>query len=265
MKNNILSTHAHNVFSQFGEDGIIQHILTLIPPASQPWCVEFGAWDGKLYSNCSNLVTNHNWSGVMIEANKNKFSDLERNYKENQNVHCINQFVGFSTNTIDDILSTIPIPLEFDLISIDIDGNDYHIWDSIKKYSPKVVIIEFNPTIPSDIEFIQEKNMNVNQGSSIKSIDMLAKSKGYELVGTTFCNCFFVKKEYYSLFNLENNDPSVLWDTEPEAPRVFHLYDGTIVLSKEFRLNWTNGSIVKPLDLQKLSTHLRVFGDNIIE
>lgn len=262
MKNNILNNYAHNVYSQFGEDGIIQHIFNLLPEENDRWCVEFGAWDGKLYSNCCNLLTNHNWKGIMIEANQKKFADLKKNYEGHSNVKLVNCFVNFENTTIDSILSDIPIPLSFDLISIDIDGNDYHIWDSIQKYSPKVVVIEFNPTIPSDLEFIQEKNMKVNHGSSIRALTMLGKSKGYELIGTTFCNCFFVKEEYFSLFNIENNDPSIVWDTETEAPRVFHLYDGTIVLSKEFKLNWTDGSIVKPFDLQKLPMPLRSFGDN---
>jgi hypothetical protein len=55
------------------------------------------------------------------------------------------------------------------LLTIDIDGNDYHIWDSMQKYQPKVVIIEYNPTIPNDIKFIQEANFDVNQGSSLRA------------------------------------------------------------------------------------------------
>lgn len=63
-----LLNFASNVTSQFGEDGIIQRIFEIIPP-SHKYCVEFGAWDGKYFSNCYNLIVNKGWSGAFIEAN----------------------------------------------------------------------------------------------------------------------------------------------------------------------------------------------------
>ena len=260
-KNNVLGRFSNNVFSQFGEDGVLKRIFEILP-ASNKWCVEFGAWDGKYLSNCYNLLANSGWKGVMIEANKTKFQELKKNYEGNTNVHLINRFVSFDgDNILDNILSTTPIPRDFDLLSIDIDGNDYYIWESVAKYSPKVVAIEFNPTIPSDVEFVQNKDIKLNQGGSILSVTKLGRSKGYELVATTYCNAIFVKKEYFHLFGIENNDPGILWDMEPEAPRVFQLYDGTIVLSKEFELLWSNVQ-VKKFDLQKLPKHLRYFTDS---
>ncbi len=63
------------------------------------------------------------------------------------------------------------------------------------------------------------------------------------------------------MFGIENNDPSVIWDTEEEAPRIFQLFDGTIVVSKEFELLWNNIKVNK-FDLQKLPKHLLVYGDS---
>ena len=260
-KQNILNQFSNNVFSQFGEDGIIKRIFEILP-ATNNWCVEFGAWDGKFLSNCCNLISNFEWNGVMIEANRRKFIELKKNYEGNSRVCLINRFVSFEgENSLDNVLKNTPIPKDFDLLSIDIDGNDYYIWESIQEYSPKVVIIEFNPTIPSDLEFIQKRDNKINQGSGILSINNLGRSKGYELIGTTTCNAIFVKKEYFELFKIENNHPAVLWDTENEAPRVFQLFDGTIVLSKEFNLLW-NGTKVKKYDLQKLSEYFRFYGDS---
>ena len=260
-KKNILGQFSKNVVSQFGEDGILEKIFQIIPDQNH-WCLEFGAWDGKYLSNCYNLIANSAWNSVMIEANANKFIELQNNHKDNEKVHLINRFVEFEgENTLDNILKETPIPNDLDLISIDIDGSDYYVWESLTVFKPKVVVIEFNPTIPSDIEFVQEKNMQINHGSSILSISLLGKSKGYELVCTTDCNAFFVKKEYFPLFQIEDNSPATLWDKELKAPRLFQLYDGTIVVSETFDLIW-HGIKVDQFDLQKLAKNQRGYGDS---
>jgi hypothetical protein len=260
-KVNDLKKYSKNVNSQFGEDGILEKVFQIIPD-SDKWCVEFGAWDGKFLSNCYHLISSHNWSSVMIEANTDRFKELKDNHGANSNVFLINKFVEFEgDNTLDLILQETPIPQSFDLLSIDIDGNDYHIWDSLNVYSPKVVIIEFNPSIPSDIEFVQKRDFQLNQGSSLNSICQLAKSKGYELIATTDCNAIFVKQQYFDLFGIKDNSHFTIWDTEVDAPRVFHLYDGTIVLTKEFSLSWSDVN-VGIYDLQKVPDNLRFYKDS---
>jgi len=177
-----LLDHQRNVYSQSGEDGIIEKILEILPQ-NDKWCVEFGAWDGLHGSNTRNLIASNGYSSVLIEADKNKFRDLQRNYSQCDDVITINQFVGFTEeDNLDQILSTTCIPLDFDLLSIDIDGNDYHVWKSILKYRPKVVVIEFNPTIPTHIRFVQSADPSINQGASLLSLVELSKEKGYELV-----------------------------------------------------------------------------------
>ena len=257
---NPLSQYAFNVSSQFGEDGILQKIFEILPDVSM-WCVEFGAWDGKMGSNCYNLITNFKWNAVLIEASPFKFVALKKNYEENPRVYLVNQMVSYSgKDKLDNILTKTPLPKNFDLLSIDIDGNDYHVWEAFKEYSPKVVIIEFNQTIPSDIEFVQKKDLTVNQGSSILSICNLGRSKGYELIATTFCNAVFVKKEYFNLFDIKDNSLDVLWNIGFEVPRVFQLYDGTIVLSKEFDLFWKKIRVNR-FDLQKIPKRSRYYID----
>jgi len=86
--------------------------------------------------------------------------------------------------------------------------------------------------------------------------------KGYELIGTTYCNGIFVRKEFYGLFELNDNSITSMWDTETPAPQIFQLYDGTLVLSEEFRLIWHNKNITK-FDLQTLPKILRHFGDSL--
>lgn len=259
---NILKRYANNKFSQFGEDGIIEKIFEILPEHEVYWCVEFGAWDGKHLSNTYELVANQNWKGILIEGNPKKIPDLINTYKGNKNAILINRLVSFKgTNTLDNIFKETYIPVDFDLLSIDIDGNDYHVWESLKNYQPKVVIIEFNPSIPSDIDFIQEKNLALNHGNSLLSLIKLGKLKGYELIATTACNGIFVKDEYYDLFEINDNSITSMWDTENRAPRIFQLFDGTLVLSEKFKLLW-HDKYVNKFSLQTLPKFMRFFGDS---
>jgi len=240
------------------EERIIEKIFGTIGDGDK-WCVEFGAWDGKVGSNTYNLITNKGWSGVLIESEPKKFQRLLFNYKNNGKIICLNKFVNFDgQDTLDNILANTPIPKNFNLLSIDIDGNDYHVWDSIKIYSPKVVIIEFNPSIPINIEFIQKKDTRINHGSSLLSIVNLGKKKGYELVNTTSFNAFFLKKEYFPLFGLVDNSPKAIYREHKFQTQIFQLFDGTLVLSGCKRLIW-HGIEIKQERIQILPRFLRVF------
>lgn len=250
-----------NIFSQRGEDGILEKVFETIGIENK-WCVEFGAWDGKLNSNTANLVLNKGWSGVFIESDPIKYQDLLRTYHDITRAVCINKFITFDgADTIDVILKKTPIPQSFDLISIDIDGNDYHIWDSISQFQPRVVVIEINPTIPADVEFVQPKDMSLTQGSSLLSLSKLGKNKGYELVAATQLNGIFVKKEYFHLFNIADNSPAKLKDTTHEM-KLFQLYDGTLVLQGQKSLIWHRVNI-KARHIQILPRIFRVFPDNM--
>ncbi|NNL83137.1 MAG: hypothetical protein HKP28_07095 [Winogradskyella sp.] len=256
-----LKDYAKNKYSQFGEDGIIQKVFEILPSKEEYWCVEFGAWDGKYLSNTYELIANNGWKGILIEGNSKKIPDLKNSYSNNRNVTLINKLVSYEgVDILDNILDTTSIPNNFDLLSIDIDGNDYHVWESLQNYKPNLVIVEFNPSIPSDVEFIQEKNLNVNHGNSLLSLVNLGKKKGYELIATTTVNGFFIRKELFHLFNIKNNNISVLWDSETPAPRVFQLYDGTLALTSKFELIWQRKS-VDIFDLQILSKDQRSFSD----
>lgn len=125
--------------------------------------------------------------------------------KERKNSIPINCFVEVrGKNSLDSILEKTPIPTNFDLLVIDSDGNDYNVWKSLEKYSPKVVCIECNQSFPDVFVFIQDENENY-QGTSMKAMVELAREKGYELVATLSGNTFFVQKEYFSLFNINDN------------------------------------------------------------
>ena len=240
-RNDWLLDHRKNVTSQHGEDGILQKIFELIPSTGDRWCVEFGAWDGKLLSNTWNLIENKKWHGVLIEGDQERHKDLMRTYTGNDRAVCLCAFVTFSgPSSLENVLRKTKIPKNFDLISIDIYGCDYHIWDSMKKYSPKVVCIEFNPTIPNNIDFVQVKDFSVVHGSSLRGMIALSKRKGYELVCVTGVNAIFVKKQYYSLFGIADNSIDEMYKDRQHQTQMYQLYDGTLVYVGKKQLVWHN-------------------------
>lgn len=259
-KSTYLRQYARNVTSQCGEDGIIEKIFATIGTTNK-WCVEFGAWDGKLYSNTWTLINNDEWKGVLIEGDKKKFEDLTQSYSANRAVTLVNQYVEpESGNTLDSILANTSIPTDFDCLSIDVDGLDWHIWKSLVKFKPRFVIIEFNPTIPNDVCFIQDSDRSLHHGSSLLAAIELGKKKGYELVATTDWNAFFVAQELFPLFGIHDNDIDAMHAMGNFESKLFQLYDGTLVLGGNNKLLWRGGMVIHQSDIQVLPVAQRKFG-----
>lgn len=260
-KSSWLLDYQRDVYSQYGEDGIIEEIINTIPD-DEKWCVEFGAWDGMHLTNTRNLIESRGFAAVLIEANKSRFGDLQKNYSDNEKIVALNRMVGFEPNDgLDAILENTPIPKNFTLLSIDIDGNDYHVWEAIKNYRPKIVVIEFNPTFPVGVEFVQPKNQSINQGASLSALVKLANEKGYELISVLTINAFFVKKELFPLFEIESNDPSTLNSSTEYITYLSVGYDGKVFLNGSRALPW-HGIRIKENKVQVLPKFLRKFSGN---
>lgn len=230
---NPLFSYCQKLNSQYGEGGVLEEIFRRISVKNEDaWCVEFGAGDGgENNTNTWHFINQLGWSAVLIEADPVYYRDLPKNYEGNKRVFCFNKLVDFEgPDSLDNILRRTPIPADFDFLCIDIDGNDYHIWKSLHSYQPKVVMIEYNGRIFSDIEFVQPRDKSIRWGSSLLSIAKLGKEKGYELVYAHICNAILVKKEYYGLFNIADNSPAMVVGDEDPQTRFFQLYDGSIVL-----------------------------------
>lgn len=216
-------------YAQNGEDEIIRSILSTIGD-DQKWCVEFGAWDGIAGSNSYHFIAKEGYKSVLIEGDENKYKDLIVNMKD-YDATCICRYVSFEgENTLDNILGQTDIPKHFSFLSIDIDGNDYYIWESLKEYRPKAVVIEFNPSISNEVEFVQPKDMALNQGCSPLSLVKLGKEKGYELVATTLNNCFFVDKAYFELLDIKDNSLCKIRTDLSHVTYIFNGYDGHVFI-----------------------------------
>ncbi len=239
-----LNAFEQNVYSQSGEDGVLDKALAVIPQRNR-WCVEFGAWDGKYLSNTFRLVERDNYRVILIEGDAKKYNSLRSEYPFKERAIFERRLVGWSAGDgLDVILEKYPIPVDFDLLSIDVDGNDYHIWKAVEKFRPKLVLVEFNPTASNRIDFVQPPNPRCNKSNSPAALVRLGKEKGYELICATRINLLFVCKEYYELFGIQDNSLEVMRD-EDEVTSLFVGFDGSVLLEGPAGLQWHRGEKIK--------------------
>jgi len=262
MKPTPITHFKKSVYSQAGEDGLIEEILNRLSVtiALDKWCVEFGALDGVTFSNTCNLIKNHNYCAVLIEGDPQKYKQLCKNLPQ-ERVLKICEFISLDARkSLETTLKSTPIPTTFDFLSIDIDGCDYHIFENLKYYAPKIVCIEFNHHIPNEVEFIQPANFTVKQGSSAKSLIKLAATKNYFLAAITNCNLIFVHNSYSTIIHAVRLEE--VRDDEACKNFVFFGYDGTLLSNKEsLRVPWHRIS-VSTKKIQVLPRYLRRFGED---
>jgi hypothetical protein len=229
---------AADVHSQNGEDGIITALLDRLPETDR-WCVEFGAWDGIHLSNTRHLIESRQYGAVLIEADPARCNELRRNCASFPRVQAVEGFVGFTeADGLDAILRRTAVPANFDLLSIDIDGNDYHVWAAVTSYRPKMVCIEFNPTIPTELDFVQEPDTTARAGASLAAIVRLGQEKGYELAAVTLVNAVLVRADLFPHLGLTDNAPHALRHDTSLLTHIFTGYDGTVHVAGNTWLPW---------------------------
>ena len=237
-------SHARNVHSQEGEDGIIEHLLGTFSERDG-WCVEFGAWDGVYLSNTFNLIESKGYHAVLIEGDSERYSVLRENMEKHQAVECVNAFVGFkSADSLDNLLSKTECPKGFDFLSVDIDGNDYHTIKAMTDYRPKLICVEFNPTIPSIVSYVQPADMNVSHGNSLRAFYELGLEKDYRLVCANRLNAFLVRADLWKgKYPLRAEELTEFRSDEPPLSIVFSGYDGSVMLTQPHQLLWHDDTL----------------------
>ena len=208
MKN--YSKFKNNIYSQNGEDGVIQEITKELN-IDIGTCIEFGASRGKDNSNTYSLVEK-NWRALYIESDKDRFIDLIETTKNFKNVISVNKFVSDKPgkNDLNFIVNENKFDKDCDILSIDIDSEDLRVWKNFNG-KPKVVIIEINSTIkPGILNYHNEKV----PGNSFSSTLVVAKEKGYTLICHTG-NCIFLRNDlvaYSRLSKVYIYFPTLLFD-----------------------------------------------------
>jgi hypothetical protein len=201
-----VNDYKRQVHSQSGEDGILEKIFETLE-IKNGWYCEFGAGDGNWICNTRKL-REEGWKGVLIEGDSASFNNLKNNYGTHPDVSIIESYISCEPGeSLDDLLSNTDIPKDFDLLSIDVDGNDLWIWKSLKNYTPKVVVVEYNPHYnPTDsltIKYDPNHRFNSDNyyGATAGAFNKLAEEIGYKLIGSTAgLNLFYCKKEISDKF-----------------------------------------------------------------
>jgi hypothetical protein len=199
-----LNDYEFRVFSQWGEDGIIQHLVRSID-IPKKYFVEFGVQDYR-ESNTRFLLVNDNWSGLVMDGSA---ANIERIKKDMiywaYDLKPVQAFV--TRENINELLRQNGVTGEIGLLSIDIDGNDFWIWQAIEVINPVIVVIEYNHrfgqqaavTIPYEESFDRTKTGHgpFYFGASLQALCWLAKRKGYAFVGCSSngVNAFFVRRD----------------------------------------------------------------------
>lgn len=194
-------------FSQFGEESFILHIFDSIGDTNQ-YFVDLGAGNGYSLSNTRFLKDSLNWSGLMVDLNNGG----------NEEVLC----AFITTENVLDLLSENKVPESFDLLSIDIDGNDWYVLDTVlDHYRPRLIIAEFNGTIPVGvdkvIEYNKEHTWNNDDyyGASFEAFKRLGKKHGYTVVHS------FVSTNIYLVSDAELLEPQKDWGVS-YTPQQYH-------------------------------------------
>jgi hypothetical protein len=192
------------VFSQWGEDGIIAYLLYLLGDVPRTF-VEFGVED-YVESNTRFLIRQGDWAGVIIEADQlaaQRIRSLPESWQ--YDLRLVEAFV--TRDNVNGLIADAGLTGEIGVLSIDIDGNDYWVWEGLDVVRPAVVVIEFNGrlgpieavTIPYDPGFTRwaASHTGIYYGASLAALVQLGREKGYDYVGSNRAdtNAFFVRSD----------------------------------------------------------------------
>jgi hypothetical protein len=202
--NNNIHANEFRVFSQWGEDGIIQFLLNRVPIENKVF-VEFGVGDYTESNTCF-LLKHSNWSGLVIDGSEQYIQQIRQSelpWRHDLKTEC--SFI--TKDNINQLISSHDITGDIGILSVDIDGNDYWVWQAIDCIQPRIVICEYNSLFGPEqkISSIYDDNFIINKahfsglywGASIAAFNHLAEEKGYSLVGSNSAgnNIFFVRND----------------------------------------------------------------------
>lgn len=211
------------VFSQHGEDGILLYLFSLLGTVNKT-CVELCCGDG-IECNTANLIVNHRWTGALFDGNRENIRQATEFYSSHPDTHIWPPKVRaawIDRDNVNQLVRDAGISGEIDLLSLDIDGVDYWLWEALDVISPRVVVLEINHlwgpvesvTVPyaSDFKAVRTEHGSDYAGASIAAFVSLGRRKGYRLVGANdiATNAFFVRNDLEHPW-LEEVDPSVLF------------------------------------------------------
>lgn len=205
LPSNNLNDYEFRIFSQFGDDGIIQFLIKHIEIKNEIF-IEFGV-ENFLESNTRFLMMHNNWTGFVMDGSETAMQSLV-NQPWYWKFNLTQKAVFIDKDNINELLALTGFS-EIGLLHIDIDGNDYHIFEALdlSKLSPAIIIAEYNSvfgserliTVPYQKDFYRTKAhySNLYAGASLPALNHVAQAKGYALVGCNLAgnNAYFVRRD----------------------------------------------------------------------
>ena len=194
-----LAANELRVFSQNGEDGVLAEILARVG-VGERFFVEFGVESGR-EGNCVYLADVAGWTGLFMDCDDDFFAELKRKYRAEDRVRTVKAMI--TPENVQELFTTNGVPPELDVLSIDVDGADYWIWEAIEDYRPRVVVIEYNSALDPRRRLVQPADLDGGwdgtsyYGASLGALRVMGERKGYRLVHTELSgvNVFFVRED----------------------------------------------------------------------
>lgn len=254
-----ISSAEFSVYSQFGEDGIIQYLLGQVKNLPESF-IEFGV---ETYAEASTryLLENNNWRGLVLDCDNKAMEALRsKSIFWRHDLTAVGAFID--CDNVNRLFKDHGFTGKIGLLSIDIDGNDYWVWNSINVVDPSIVVVEYNSvfgpsipvTIPYDPGFSRAKAhySMLYWGCSLGALCVLAEKKGYSLVGcdSAGVNAFFVRNDSLGKLRALSPEagyvPSRLRQSRDEKGRLSFLNfeECQQLISKSLVCNVTSGQIV---------------------
>jgi hypothetical protein len=200
----VLKDYEFKVFSQWGEDGILQHLTDAVEIREKTF-IEFGVGD-FFESNCRFLMMKDNWSGFVLDGSSANIRRLKESYFYwKYELLAVDAFI--TKDNVNELLKRSEFGEDLGILSVDLDGNDYHVLEAVTSFRPRILICEYNAvfgptrriTVPYDDGFVRTRkhHSNLYCGASLGAIIYLAKRKGYSFAGTNSAgnNAFFVRND----------------------------------------------------------------------
>ena len=218
-----LLKYGFKAYSQADEDGIIQEIFRRIGVTNRTF-VEIGVGDG-LENNTLYLLLK-GWRGVWVEGDVKFIKEIHQKFEPLQKSGRLKlKHSWVNKDNINSLIDDCGLPEELDILSLDIDGNDYHVLENITPLMARVIIIEYNSKLPPPVKWVMGYNPEHQKtntdyfGASLKSYEQLLLQKGYLLVGCNIVgvNAFFVRKDlveehFHVDYSAENHyEPQRYW------------------------------------------------------
>jgi hypothetical protein len=187
-----LDRYRSNITSQSGEDGIIDHLLTILPDTPKI-CLEVGAGDGLTLSNTNTLWSKKGWRALLIESDSAGVNLIRKRTADNSNVTAVQATIEVAgPNSLDKIAERANFPARIGVLSLDIDANDLEIFENLLYLTPDIIIIEFNHEISSDTDY-RDLPDDVFFRHSAKAVETSARERGYRIVGCAGPNAILVR------------------------------------------------------------------------